>query len=541
MQRVGTQWVGAAVAVMTVGSCLACSPVYATAPQVEPDRRAVARAFPGASPQALESVYSGFGQGARGGGDGPVFWVDTVASAGPGSLRSALGAAEAAGGGVVLFAVGGDIALAEGVDVPANTTLDGLSAPAPGVTLWGDAVTGGRGVINVFESNVIVRGLRVRNAANDGIQIAPKRGASIRDIVIDHCSVTNSADGGIDVTGLDGLVVTDVTLSWNYIAGSGSVCPKGTCGGGALIKYGVDRISVHANLWDKNLRRNPTIDGGATPGGTLGDVRGNVVRQYEQSGVQVVAGARANVIGNFFDRPHAVWYPDGTVFMAGNANGEPGNMLVAFPVTIPITPVSEEAVLSTAGALPRDELDDFYMHDLSTWAAMKAAGTQPVPSPTPPSPTPAPTVVWLPTSERGALEYPLPVYPPREIDDAALMRARAFRRTARIHARARTRRDEALRAYGDVMRTLQGATGPLAPRARGVMIQTELDLARLHRRRVSGDPGQALQHARAAHGRCMVGPCTSRYGRRAVRDIRRAERRLARSSLPIPPWRPPAY
>ncbi len=539
----GTHWVGAFAAAMTVGSCLACSPVYATAPAVGPAQRAMARAFPGASAQSLESVYTGFGQGARGGGDGPVFWVETLAPAGPGSLRSALDAAREGGGGVVLFAIGGDIPLAEGVDVPANTTLDGLSAPAPGITLWGDAVAGGGGVINVFESNVIVRGLRVRNAANDGIQIAPKRGASIAHIVIDHCSVTNSADGGVDVTGFGGLMVTDVTLSWNYIAGSGSVCPKGTCGGGALVKYGVDRISVHANLWDKNLRRNPTIDGGATPGGTLGDLRGNVVRQYEQSGVQIVAGARANVIGNFFDQPRAVWFPDGVVFMAGNENGAAGNVVVAFPVTIPITPVSEDAVLSTAGALPRDELDDFYMHDLSTWAAMKTGGVQPVPSPTPPAPTPAvaPTVVWLPTSERGALEYPLPVYPPREIDDGMLQRARALRRTARVHMRSRRRYGDALGAYGEVMRSLQGATGPMAARARAVLIRTELDQARLYRRRAFGDPAQALQHARAAHGRCAVGPCAPRLARRAARDIRRAERTFARISRPVPPWQPPAY
>jgi hypothetical protein len=64
-----------------------------------------------------------------------------------------------------------------------------------------------------LKSNVIVASLSIRDAVNDGIQVAPKGSPAhgISNIVIDRCSVTNSADGGIDVTGKSGLTTSNVT------------------------------------------------------------------------------------------------------------------------------------------------------------------------------------------------------------------------------------------------------------------------------------------------------------------------------------------
>jgi len=520
----------------SVAVCLAaCAPVHAIPPAAVPAAPAPADGF------------TGFGWATTGGGAGPVFRVRSLADAGAGSLRAALAAVRGAGGGRVLFDVGGDVILASGLDVPANTTVDALGAPAPGVTLWGDAVEGGRGVVNVLESNVVVRGLRIRNAANDGIHVAPKRGAALRGVVIDHCSITNSADGGIDVTGAEGLTVGDVTLSWNYVAGSGAACAKGTCGGGALVKYGVTRISVHANLWDKNLRRNPTIDGGGVLGGTLADVRGNVVRGYEQSGIQIVAGARANVVGNAFERIGSVHFPDGHVYMAANEQGGVGNVALPFPVEAPLPAVAAAAVLAGAGALPRDELDDFYLHEVGSWTEMKAlaagpegSGTGPTPMPTPDAgPSPAPTHVWLPLAPETL--YPLPERPPQPIDQAALARFGDLYRAARARQRRAAGRPQAVGLYGAAIRVLEGAAGPLADRAHASMARAEIELARIHRRRPLRAPADALQHARAAAAHCGVAPCTRPLTRAAARALNRATRDLARAGRPLPAWRPPAY
>jgi pectate lyase len=329
--------------------------------------------FPAGGADAAVSSITGFAASVTGGTGRPTFLVSSLADHGTGTLRDALARAAAEGGGTISFAVSGDIVLASGLMVPPNTTLDGADAPTPGITLWGDAVGGGGGVVDIERSNIIVRGLRIRDSGNDGIHIAPHTG-DIAGIVVDHCSVTNSADGGIDVTGRYGFIVSDVTLSWNYIAGSGAPCAKGTCGGGSLIKYGVTRISVHANFWDKNLRRNPAIDGGAIINGTLADVRGNVVTAYAESGVQILNGARANVVGNFLDGVKPAWFPWSYVYAADNVmlGGPSGTQAVPWPVPAPVGAVTRDVVAAYAGAQPRDELDRFYIEVVKTYAEFKS-------------------------------------------------------------------------------------------------------------------------------------------------------------------------
>src|SRR4029077_10408962 len=98
--------------------------------------------------QVAAPAYPGFGYKTTGGTGRPVFTVTTLADAGPGSLRDALALA-GRDGGTIRFRVGGDITLASGLDVPGRTTIDGSSAPPPGITLWGQrAGAAGTGVLN---------------------------------------------------------------------------------------------------------------------------------------------------------------------------------------------------------------------------------------------------------------------------------------------------------------------------------------------------------------------------------------------------------
>jgi hypothetical protein len=303
-------------------------------------------------------AYPGFGYRATGGAGRPTFTVTTLADAGPGSLRDALARAGETGG-TIRFAVAGGITLESGLDVPGRTTIDGATAPAPGITLWG-ARTGARGtgVVNVYESNVVLRGLRIRDAGNDGVHIAPRRRRPVANVVVDHCSITNSADGGIDVTGRDDLPVTDVTIVGNYLAGNGGSCPKGLCGGASLATHGATRLSYYFNLWDRNLRRTPSVVGPDA----VADVRWNVIRDTRQGTIQIRDGARANLVDNTLegrrDQGAAVALWGGRAFVEDTPSDVTREETIG-PLPVPRVPSSRPAaaVVRDAGAQPRDAMD----------------------------------------------------------------------------------------------------------------------------------------------------------------------------------------
>ena len=328
------------------------------------------QAAPAAQPSG--AGYPGFGFRTTGGAGRPVFTVTTLADSGPGSLRDALSRADR-DGGMIRFSVGGEIALLSGLDVPNRVTIDGSSAPAPGITLLGErAGAGGTGVLNLYQGNVIVRGLRIRNAMNDGIHIVPRRGEAIANIVVDHCSITSSDDGGIDITGRSGFQVTDVTIVSNYLAGNGGPCAKGMCGGASLAKYGVTRLSYYYNFWDKNLRRTPSISGADV----VADVRYNVVRAPVQGGIQIRDGARANLVGNVLLGKKAtvavkLWGGQAYVRDTPSDLGASG---IAQPLAVPHPPAAKTAaaVMSNAGAMPRDRLDAYFVDVATTLDQVRA-------------------------------------------------------------------------------------------------------------------------------------------------------------------------
>lgn len=410
--------------------------------------------------RALAGRYSGFGSAATGGEGRPRFTVTSLADSGIGSLRSVLEAAGRLGGGRIDFAIAGDVVLLAEITVPANVTIDGLTAPAPGITLWGDRLSPSGGVLEINRSNVVVRGLRIRNAVNDGIQIAAKRGVSVARVVVDHCSVTNSGDGGIDVTGSEGAVVRDVTLSWNYLAANGGPCAKTWCGGGALVKYGVDRISTHGNVWDKNLRRNPSIDGGAIDGGTLADVRGNVVRGYVESGLQLRDGARGNVVGNFFSGERPLLTGGATVFVAGNDGADAASVPDPFDVADPLAVVTREHVLGSAGAPPLDAIDLAYRDALATYEEAKDAVVAPVDS----------AALGLVTDAPGVASTAL--------DAATVSEARRLVRHGRT-LRARGAVGDAASAYRGALALVADPRGTYARPGHAVAAEAALGLATL--------------------------------------------------------------
>ena len=287
-----------------------------------------------------------------------MFTVTTLADADPDRCATRSRKAQP-GGGTIRFAVGGGIALESGLDVPGRTTIDGTSAPAPGITLRG-ARTGARGtgVLNLAESDVVLRGLRIRDGGNDDIHIAPRLGRPIANVVVSHCSITNSADGGVDITGRSDLPVTDVTLVANYLAGNGGPCPKGLCGGASLANNGATRLSYYFNLWDGNLRLD-TVGGGARRR------RRRALQRdpgTEQGSIQIRDGARANLVDNTLEgrrgQQAAVEMWGGRAWVDDTPSDVTRQSAIpALPVPSVPSPRPAATVIREAGALPRDAVD----------------------------------------------------------------------------------------------------------------------------------------------------------------------------------------
>lgn len=317
------------------------------------------------------AAYEGFGATTPGGSGGIVVHVTNLNDSGPGSLREAL----SQGNRTVVFDVAGEIALATPVYVMgAFVTVDGLTAPAPGITLRGQGlyITGNRGA-----HDIIVRQVRVRDSAEDGIQVA----WSAHNVVIDHVSVSGSMDGNIDIT----HGAHDVTVSWSILGPHPS-------GKNMLIGYNPSRITLHHNIFANSKGRNPYIsnDYAGTPApDTTADMRNNIVWDWGGGfGTVVWYGAKTNVVNNFYssnrgDKEDALiactggtqaecvtGYPASFAWahVSGNFNADGltsainalGNEENLFPAPLVDTLEACTAayhVLADAGARPRDAAD----------------------------------------------------------------------------------------------------------------------------------------------------------------------------------------
>ncbi len=243
------------------------------------------------------SVYEGFGSNVTGGAGGTVVTVTNLNNSGAGSLRDALNGSNR----IVQFAVTGTISLASAIIVNGtNVTIDGFSAPSPGITLTSASDTlvlsGNSEGPDTTGSNIIIRGLRFRNAAGDGIQIA----YNTHDIVVDHNSLSASGDGEVDVT--EGAY--NVTISYNILS-------KNNGPGPSLLNKGAAKVSYHHNIYYGGQDRNPILTAehiraysvGPDYTGVLADVRYNIIWNYGVGTYLLSSGgvvSQGNVVSNLY-------------------------------------------------------------------------------------------------------------------------------------------------------------------------------------------------------------------------------------------------
>ncbi len=396
---------------------------------------------------AAAAAYEGFGATTRGGAGGSLVHVTTRADSGPGSFRDAL----AGGHRTIVFDVAGEIVLRSEVSVRGPfVTIDGFTAFEPGITLrnFGLDIRGSRGA-----HDVIVRGIRVRDAWDDGIRVA----YGAYNVVIDHVSVHGSADGNIDIT----EDARDVTVSWSVLAEPKSCGHNATaaCRTGRevsneptaknmLICYNASRVTLHHNLFVSAAQRNPmACTNSPMAGTTLAvdpdttlDMRNNLVWDWWKGfGTSVSFGPRANIVGNFYASPHSSAYKQTLAIVV---NGEPGSIAWAHvaanvsgdrpstdvnsvgnasrPFAAPAVATTDACraaadVLSGAGVRPLDPIDAWFVGFVTAggWPCGKEkppVDTPPAPDPRPaPAPAPdAPPSSW--TAPRGCTTpAPLPV------------------------------------------------------------------------------------------------------------------------------------
>ncbi|MGI9417580.1 MAG: right-handed parallel beta-helix repeat-containing protein [Geminicoccaceae bacterium] len=340
----------------------------------------------------------GFGTETRGGLDGRVVKVTTLANDGPGSLRAAV--AED-GPRVIVFEVAGVIALESKLVIgKPGITIAGQTAPTPGVT-----ITQAGFVVKTHD--VVIEHLKFRigdgpgpDAQNrDAIAVDGSKDGTrdVFNVVIDNCSVSWAIDEGVQVYRKG---VRDVTIRDSIIAAnlSDSIHPKGPHSMGLLVGQGTDRVSVVDNVFAHNSFRNPAIEGGGKA-----FVANNLIYNYEHRAIQFYGGgggvpAEATIVGNValigpnHSKDALVFLPKKTnpgtlVYMAdnrGTAGDEPGDyLLVADEVADQVQLVAEPplwpngfvvrdpdevlaTILETAGARPaeRDAVDREIIADI---------------------------------------------------------------------------------------------------------------------------------------------------------------------------------
>jgi hypothetical protein len=261
---------------------------------LKPTSTAIEEEFPIAFPGA-----EGFGKFTTGGRGGKVMVVTNLNDDGSGSFREAV---SMKGPKIVVFAVSGTIHLLSPLEIKANTTIAGQTAPGDGICLADYPV-------KVAGDNVIIRYMRFRlgdryqnkgqvvGAGHDDAFSAYKR----KNLIIDHCSLSWSTDEVFSVYGGD-----STTLQWNLISEPLNYSyhfEKGdkdfeNHGYGGI--WGGRQLSAHHNLIAHCVSRTPRFDGIRNIPEEKVDFRNNVIYNWGGNNIYAGEGGMYNMVNNYY-------------------------------------------------------------------------------------------------------------------------------------------------------------------------------------------------------------------------------------------------
>jgi pectate lyase len=204
-------------------------------------------AFPGAE---------GFGAGAEGGRGGDVFIIDSLADAGPGTLRECV---EAAGPRTCVFAAGGTIEL-DSMLIARDPymTIAGQTAPGGGIAVRNSALNSVGRILWITRSahDVIVRHIRFRPGPT--ADISDKNDAVAIDaahVILDHVSLSWSTDEIME-SNRPGNVTVQWSMLYEGLNHSTHSRPHSK---GPNLRGCEDGISLHHNVIANNVDRNPNL------------------------------------------------------------------------------------------------------------------------------------------------------------------------------------------------------------------------------------------------------------------------------------------
>ena len=320
----------------------------------------------------------GFGRHATGGRDGKVVHVTNLNDKGAGSFRDAVSASNR----IVVFDVGGYIALETAVSVKSNITIAGQSAPGGGIGFRGGEISFAN------SSNVVMRHVRIRpgsdTASDEDDALSLYRA---QNVIVEHCSFEFGPWNNIDGVSDDWQAhpVTNVTFQDSLIAN-----PTGQQFGAHTESVSSD-WSWYRNAFANSHNRNPLAK--------VNNVFVNNVLYNDSAGytTHTSTSFKHDVVNNAFVFGPAstgtdnTWYQvdkNQSIYAAGNVkdsdrNGTldgaattpywyqgTGTVLDAPWSTVATTPYSARdayrIAVSQAGALPRDPVDALVVSQMRT-------------------------------------------------------------------------------------------------------------------------------------------------------------------------------
>lgn len=310
-------------------------------------------AFPGAL---------GFGAIATGGNSGTTVTVTNLNDSGAGSLRDAVSASNRN----IVFAVSGYIVLKSALSLSSGITINGQTAPNPGIGIMGAEVSASG------KNNIIIRNLRMRQGnldSNTGKSAFNMGTAS--NIILDHCSIAYGQWDSIDAVGAVNITVSNSIIAFPIGQQFGAHVEKGPA-------------TFYGNLWVSAHNRQPLVkcntqyvnnvvynyQAAYTTANTAGYFSHDILNNYFISGpsttrvsnyyYQMAADQSVYAHGNYADTDH-----DGTLNGALE-NSVGSSVVLASPWASTsvgmATLTAAEAVsyvFANAGASPRDEVDSF--------------------------------------------------------------------------------------------------------------------------------------------------------------------------------------
>jgi len=272
-------------------------------------------AFPGAM---------GFGRhalGARGVAQASrqVYIVTNLNDSGAGSFRDAVSQP----GRIVTFAVGGIINITSSLQVAANTTIAGQTAPGTGIVIKGAKVT------FTGSNNTIARFLRIRYGGTSQ-EVDASGMANGANVIFDHMSFSWGTDEVFSINSDgNGTPLDNITLQ-NCIIAQG-IHRHNHSASGLIQPPNGGKVSLIQNLYISNKTRNPKVKG-------VNEFVNNVVYDwgngnrladnlnYGWSGEAYIMGGDSggesyvNIINNYFVGGPLTNPSTSTPFSRGNSN-----------------------------------------------------------------------------------------------------------------------------------------------------------------------------------------------------------------------------